>query len=273
MSPPPKPRFSDVPLATAISLHYAELGTGSGEPVLFLHGFTDSWFSFSRVLRRLPPWVHAFAVDQRGHGNSDRPRQGYAISDFAADALAFLEAVGLSRATVVGHSMGSLVAQHLAIDHPERVDRLVLVGSTADPRTEGARELEARIETLTEPEVPAFLRELSKHVTHRPLPEKFFEGVVAESRKVPLRVWRAASAGLMAFDRASDLSRIGAPTLIVWGAHDDIFPRAQQERLAEAIPDATLRVYPDAAHAPHWEHPKRFTRDLARFVESTRPTR
>jgi pimeloyl-ACP methyl ester carboxylesterase len=191
------------------------------------------------------------------------------MSDFAADALAFLEAVGVPRATVVGHSMGGLVAQQLAMDHPDRVERLVLVSTAANPSTEGGRALQARIETLTEPEMPAFLRELSRGVIRQPVPEAFVEGLMAESRKVPLRVWRAASAGLMAFDRAGDLSKIGAPTLVVCGGRDDIFPREEQERLRDGIPRATLRVYEYAGHGPHWEEPERFALDLSTFVEST----
>lgn len=268
MSPTAGPRFGEVSLATALTLHFAEIGDGNGEPVLLLHGFADSWFSFSRVLPHLAPPLHAFAPDQRGHGDSDRPRHGYRMSDFAADALAFLDAVGAPRATVVGHSMGSLVAQHLAIDHPARVDRLVLVGSAADPRTEGARLLQAKVAALTEPEIPALVRELSK--TWQPVPEPFLEGALAESCKVPLYVWREASAGLMAFDRARDLRLVQAPTLIVWGAHDEILPWEEQERLRTAIPNATVRVYPDVGHAPHWEEPEQFARDLVEFVTSTR---
>jgi pimeloyl-ACP methyl ester carboxylesterase len=77
--------------------------------VIRLHGYTDSWFSFSRVLPLLAATYQVYALDQRGHGNSDRPACGYSSAAFAADAIAFIDAVGLQQATFVGHSMGRLV--------------------------------------------------------------------------------------------------------------------------------------------------------------------
>ena len=114
-------RFSTARLATGPRLHYAEQGAPGGHAILFLHGWPDSWFSFSRVLPLLPERYHAFAVDQRGFGDSERPDRGYRIEDLAADAAAFLDAVAIERATVVGHSFGSFVARRVAIAYPERV--------------------------------------------------------------------------------------------------------------------------------------------------------
>ena len=90
-------------------------------PILFLHGWPDSWFSFSRVLSLLPERYHAFAVDQRGFGDSERPDRGYGIEDLAADVRRFLDAVAVERATVVGHSFGSFVARRVAVAYPDRV--------------------------------------------------------------------------------------------------------------------------------------------------------
>ena len=121
-------RFATVPIATGLLLHYAEHGDPHGEPIVFLHGWPDSGFSFSRVLPLLPEPLHAFAPDQR-FGDSDRPASGYAISDMGADVVAFLDAVGITRVTLVGHSHGSFVARQVAIAHPERVSALVLIGT------------------------------------------------------------------------------------------------------------------------------------------------
>ena len=89
-------RFSTARLATGPRLHYAEQGAPGGHAILFLHGWPDSWFSFSRVLPLLPERYHAFAVDQRGFGDSERPDRGYRIEDLAADAAGFLDAVASS---------------------------------------------------------------------------------------------------------------------------------------------------------------------------------
>ena len=125
----PQLRFATTRLASGPRLHYAEQGDPVGEPIVFLPAYTDSWFSYSRVLPLLPPRYQAYAVDQRGHGDSDRPACCYTVEDFAADVVAFLDAVGVERATLVGHSGSTLTARRVAEIHPERTARLVLIGS------------------------------------------------------------------------------------------------------------------------------------------------
>ncbi|MGH7577079.1 MAG: alpha/beta fold hydrolase, partial [Longimicrobiales bacterium] len=93
-------RFGNVMLDTGVRLNYAETGSPGGDPVILLHGATDSWFSFSRLLPLLPAVVHAYALDQRGHGDSDRPQRDYAPRDLAQDVVAFMNAQGIARATV-----------------------------------------------------------------------------------------------------------------------------------------------------------------------------
>ena len=107
-------RVKHVRLATGVELQVAESGPADGEPVLFLHGFTDSWRSYSRVLDGLPPHIRAIVPTQRGHGDSERPDCCYRVADFSDDAAALLDALGIERATIVGHSMGSFVAQRVA---------------------------------------------------------------------------------------------------------------------------------------------------------------
>ena len=107
----PELRFATARLATGPQVHYAAQGDLDGKPMLFLHGYTDSWFSFSRLLPLLPTGYRAFAFDQRGHGDSERPDCCYAIEDLIADAVAFLDTVGVEQATVVGHSGGSFTAR------------------------------------------------------------------------------------------------------------------------------------------------------------------
>jgi non-heme chloroperoxidase len=94
-----RPRFATTRLATGPQVHYAEQGDLGGEVILFLPAYADSWFSYSLVLPLLPARDHAYALDQRGHGDSERPACCYTVDDFAADAVAFLDATGIERAT------------------------------------------------------------------------------------------------------------------------------------------------------------------------------
>src|ERR687896_1781740 len=129
MSVEQKVQFATTPLSTGPRLHYAEQGDPTGEAIVFLHGYSDSWFSFSRVLPLLSAEYHAFALTQRGHGDSDKPQCCYAPEDFAADVDAFMDAVGIEEATVVGASTGALFAQRVVLSYPHHVSRLVLVGA------------------------------------------------------------------------------------------------------------------------------------------------
>ncbi len=125
----PQLRFAIMGLASGPQLHYAEQGDRGGEPIVFLPAYTDSWFSYSRGLPLLPPRYHAYAVDQRGHGDSERPDCCYTVEDFAGDVVAFLDAVGVGRATLVGHSGSCFTPRRVAVTHPERVVGLVLIGA------------------------------------------------------------------------------------------------------------------------------------------------
>jgi non-heme chloroperoxidase len=263
----PQLRFATQRLASGLRLHYAEQGDPAGEAIVFLPAYTDSWFSYSRVLPLLPARHHAVAVDQRGHGDSERPDCCYAVEDFAADVVAFLDAVGAERATLVGHSGSCLVARRVAEAHPERVARLVLLGapgSLGDNQEE--LELQTAVRALEDPVPVQFARELQGAAAHVPLPEPFFERLVAESLKLPARVWKATLEGLFAFDDAAELERIAAPTLLVWGEWDRWLPREEENHLAMAISGAKVIVYPATGHSPNWERPERVAADLDAFM-------
>lgn len=261
------PRPADVSLPTGVRLRYVARGERGGPPVIFLHGYTDSSHSFSRVLPLLDESYRAYALDQRGHGDSERPAGGYAVSDFAADVVAFMDGLGLGRATLVGHCMGSLVAQRVALDAPGRVDKLVLASSMTSARSiVGAAELLQAVEALGETVPAEFAREFQEGTVYGPLPEGFMDGVVKESLKLPARVWRAALAGLLEDDHAARLGRIRTPALLIWGDRDALLTRAEQDALAAALPDSRLLVYRETGHSPHWERPERFVRDLEAFI-------
>ena len=120
----------EVRLPNGMRLAYVEAGDPEGEPVLLLHGFTDSSRSFSPMVPHLSRY-RLLIPDQRGHGASDAPECCYGAPQFAYDARLFLDALGVKRAAVVGHSLGSMVAISLAADQPDRVSKIVLIGSTA----------------------------------------------------------------------------------------------------------------------------------------------
>jgi non-heme chloroperoxidase len=252
------PRFDDVRLSTGIRLRYAEQGGGPGEPIILLHGLSDSWFSFSRVLPLLSAQRTVYALDQRGHGDSDKPTSGYAMRDLAADVIAFMDAKRIDRATVLGHSMGSFVAQQVALAAPQRVSKLILVGSTTAPRMiAGMADLDSIIRTMKDKVPTEFLRE-------------FIDRAVQESTKLPAYAWRGLLDGLLAADPPVALGTSGIPTLLVWGEQDTYAVASEQSALVALVRTATLKAYPNTGHAPHWERPATFAQDVNDFISRKR---
>lgn len=259
-----------VELATGVTLEFVEQGDLGGVPVLLLHGVTDSWRSYERLLPHLPPEWRTIAITQRGHGDSSRPAHGYGPRDFAADIAAFQDALGLDKAVIVGHSLGSIIGQRFAIGFPERARALVLMGSFRNWREnpDVNEFMEQVITPLTDPVDPAIARAFQESTLVRPVPESYLETVIAESLKVPARVWREVFAAFAVADFESGLHTMSVPTLILWGDQDAYSTRADQEFLARAIPGAQLIVYPCHGHAFHWEDPGMVAADLAAFVEN-----
>ena len=258
------PELRRVTLPSGVTLELAEVGRGPA--VLFLHGLTDSWRSFEPILPLLPADLRVLVPSQRGHGESDRPRGGYAAEQLAADAAALLERIGVERATVVGHSMGSAVAQTLAAAQPERVERLVLIGSATRFDTPDLREFAQVVAELRDPVPTEVARDFQVSTIHRPIPNELLATFIGESLKVPAQVWQQGLRGVLEFRSESFLARLAMPTLILWGDHDGIGTRSEQERLRLGIPSSTLRVFEDTGHALHWERPQRFVDELLAFL-------
>ncbi|NRD53427.1 alpha/beta hydrolase [Corallococcus exiguus] len=262
------PREGSVRLSTGVTLRYVEQGRQDGPVVVLLHGYTDSHHTWDLDLPRFSRDLHIYALDQRGHGDSSRPACCYTQQAFAKDVVAFLDAKRVSRAVLVGHSMGSFIAQQVALDFPNRVKGLVLVGSAPTVAgNEVALGLKEIVDTLTDPVDPAFIHEFQASTFYAPIPASYLNTLVSESSKLPARVWQDALDGLIAEDHSSRLDRIRVPTLIIGGDHDGFFSVAEQRALARAIRGAKYLLYPETGHAPHAERPQRFVNDVQQFLE------
>jgi pimeloyl-ACP methyl ester carboxylesterase len=130
-------------LATSeLRLHYLD-HAGEGPPLILLHGLSSNAHVFDGIAARMSPRRRLLSLDLRGRGLSDKPAAGYRMADHAGDVLALLDAHGLDRATVIGHSFGGLLAYYLAARHPERVERLVVI--------DAARQFHPRVGELLRP--------------------------------------------------------------------------------------------------------------------------
>ena len=249
-----------------LRLEYVETGNPTGFPVVFLHGVTDSWTSFEGTMESLPGSIRAISVSQRGHGNSSRPASGYRMEDFSGDLLRFMDVLELPAAVIAGHSMGSFVAQRFAADHPDRTKGLVLMGSAPGmARNYAVREMLWALDAMVDPIDPAFVREFQASTLAKPIDPVLFHAVVAESLKVPVRVWRETFRGFLDVDHEAILGRIQAPAIVAWGSCDAIFSADEQAALRDRIPGGRLMTYAGGGHAFHWEDPATFAADLTAF--------
>jgi pimeloyl-ACP methyl ester carboxylesterase len=257
---------SKAKLKTGITMSSVETGAADGPAVILLHGITDSSVSFREVLPLIDKKYRVYALDQRGHGDSDKPKTGYEMKDFAADVAAFMEVKGIAKAIVVGHSMGSFVAMQTALDHPQLVERLVLVGTAPKANKPETVDFVKVINQLTDPVPATFAREFVVSTSSPAVKAEFVDALTAETMKLPAHVWKSALAGALARDFTPDLGRIRVPVTIFWGAKETMFVRQDQDALTSGLPKAKLIVYPDSAHAPHWEEPAKFASDLNKVL-------
>ena len=263
------PTFATISLKTGVRLHYAAQGNEDGEPIIMLHGYSDSWFSFSRIMPLLDAKYRVYVLDQRGHGKSDQPNSGYALPDLARDVIAFMDAKGIQRATVVGHSMGSFVAQHVAALSPERVQRLVLLGSGTTLRNEAIAGLRGELNGFNGVVPYRFIKEFQDSTVFNPLPEEFMKKVNSESEQLSLNTWRQLLEGMLADDSTVALADLKMPVLVLWGEKDTFFPESDQKKLVETLDTKFARSYPATGHALHWEKPAEVVKDITSFMNET----
>ena len=258
-----------IELPNKVKLEYVETGKSSGVPVIFLHGITDSWQSFKLVLPHLPKSIHAYAITLRGHGNSDKPADGYLPDDFASDIAQFMDLRKISQAYIVGHSMGSTIAQRFLLTYPDKVKGVVLIGAFAGyPGNAPISEFYQEVLKLEDPIDHSFANEFQLSTTASPVPGSYFNTMVGESLKVPAFVWRAALEGLISVNYTEQLVASNKRVAIFWGAEDGFCPRSDQDKLLAAISGSSLVVYEGTGHALHWEEPRRFANDLVAFIGS-----
>jgi pimeloyl-ACP methyl ester carboxylesterase len=268
--------------ASGVRMRVLEAGDPGNPALVLVHDFLVSRLEFDDLIAPLAARFHVLAPDLPGFGESEKPsaaRYAYGIEAFAEAIADLIAAFGVGRAHVVGHSMGAAVAITLAAEHPELVQRLVLEDALCYPFPMSFR--------MKLPLVPVVGGIFFKQLWGRTLFRAYFrDEIFRGDAAVPLsridrhyQLFNAPSAResahavlravLDARPVVARLTRITAPTLVVWGRDDRLFPAQSAQRLAREIPGARLEIM-DAGHSPHEERAEEFVALVTQFLEGKR---
>jgi 3-oxoadipate enol-lactonase len=243
---------------------------GAGEPLLLIHGLGYARWGWEPVVDGLAQEHEVVLFDNRGIGESDAPGGLYSVRMLAEDAVAVLDAAGLKRAHVLGTSLGGMVALQLALDWPDRVDRLVLActtpgGAQAAPMPEQTIRLMQEAPALP---LDVALRRFVENAFGPELDQTRVERILQHrltTAQAPA-AWTAQAAAGAGFDVWDRVPQIAAPTLVLTGDKDAVVDPRNSELLAARIPAARLEVFPGTGHLFFWEQPERFVEVVTEFV-------
>ena len=264
-------------------LAYLDRGNPSGKPIVLIHGYTDSARDWVPLLPFLPKDRRLILVDIRGHGRSSKPECCYSRLDFAYDIKLLMDGLGIKQADVIGHSLGSTIAQTLAEYWPDRTAHVVLISSTggAPPSASNAAprfDVAGSIRSLKEPIEPDSPFMIAWWDSPTPIDPDFIRRQRRDAAAIPLRVWRAVldqGAGFVDRGLASDaayfdlqktLPRLRAPTLLIWGGEDPIMEEPHRESLRRALPAAQVKIFAGLGHNPFWEDPRGVAQVINAFL-------
>jgi 3-oxoadipate enol-lactonase len=237
---------------------------GDGPPLLFLNGSGSTLASSALLIDVFRSRFEVVAHDQRGLGRTEVPPGPYSMADYAADALALLDAVDWPTCRVVGVSFGGMVAQELAVTAPDRVERLALVCTSPGGEDRSSYPLH-ELEDLPESERAAIAVRLldtrfdaawfADHANDRALVDAMGERRLSAKTDEQRRGEREQLDARRRHDVWERLPRITCPTIVAGGRFDGIAPPANSDAIAHQVPNAELRLY-DGGHAFFAQDPK-----------------
>jgi 3-oxoadipate enol-lactonase len=250
-----------------IAINYVE--AGCGPPLVFVHGLGGSWADWETQIPYFAQRYRVLAPDLRGFGETPRGGRAPGVLQFVRDLRAFLDAAGIERCLLVGHSMGGAVSLQFALDEPQRIERLVITNSVPGFRP---RTLRQQFEIGYRLLVMALLgpRRLSQISAERMFPGPEFAElrakVVARGARNTRRCYLGALHQLTRWSVIERLGDIRPPTLVV-GAGRDYFGHDDVVRFAYALPRGYLHWFPQARHGLPSETPEAFNRVLQKFFD------
>ncbi|MGQ0810894.1 MAG: alpha/beta fold hydrolase [Nitrospiraceae bacterium] len=249
----------------------AYLDQGQGPTIILIHGFGGSLWQWEYQQDALSAGHRLITLDLLGSGLSDKPDIEYRPDELVAFFRGFMDALHLERASLIGNSMGAGFAIGMALSHPERVDRLILIAGLPDHVTD--KLTSPLIRRALDTRAPAWLVSMGNRLFGRSVTESILQEIVFDqsllteavidrsnrNRRRPRLIGPALAIGrnlpLWEQGYAKRLGEIRHRTLIIWGAEDRVFPPTAGRDLQTVIPESVFELIPNAGHIPQWEQP------------------
>jgi pimeloyl-ACP methyl ester carboxylesterase len=265
------------------AVRYADIGEGDAPPIVFVHGLGGCWQNWLENLPRAAEGRRALALDLPGFGASPMPTDKISIPGYARTVEAFLAELGLGSVVLVGNSMGGFIAAEVAVEYPQRVERLALVAAAGISITNLRRRptmTVARIGMAAGAITAARRREI---VARRRLRHLVMSTVIRHPSRLRADILYEVLHGsgkpgfvpaldaLTSYDARDRLGRIGCPTLIVWGREDVLVPVRDADEFERVISDSRQIVLKDTGHVPMLERPSVFNDCLVEFLAEDAP--
>jgi pimeloyl-ACP methyl ester carboxylesterase len=271
-----RPHLHRVELPGA-EVNYVEIG--EGEPIVFVHGITSSWQAWLENLPHFSRTHRVIALDLPGFGASPMPSWTIDMPAYGRMLLDFCEKLGIESATLVGNSMGGLVAAEAVLSAPERFDRLVLVSAAGFINTWLPHERSAATSRAWKTFGRPFGAAARFFVTHRRARYLMFRFAIRYPGRLRKELlWEQMASGVpcpgfadaldavIEYDARDRLEEIEIPTLIAWGTDDWVIPSVAAHSYQRRIPHSRLEIFERTAHVPQLERPQRFNRVLDEFL-------
>ena len=249
-----------------IQLYYESHGDGT--PVLFIHGLGSSTRDWELQVPVFAESYRVITVDMRGHGRSDKPPGPYSVRQFSEDTAAFMQALAIAPAHVIGLSMGGMIAFQLGVDHPELLRSLIIVNSAPTFKPRGLKEKLAAQQRLLLVRLLG-MKKVGEVLAKRMFPKSdqaaIREQFVQRWAENDQRAYLESLKAILNFDISDRVREITTPTLMV-SADDDYIPVAAKEAVAARMPNARVTVIPDSRHGLPVEKPDAFNRVALDFL-------
>jgi 3-oxoadipate enol-lactonase len=247
-----------------IRLYYEDYGVKSQIPLIFLHGVMGTSEIWKPQVDHFKKQRRTIILDLRGHGQSDKPRKKYSITQFSDDLHSLMKTLDIEKAISIGHSLGGMTALRFAINYQDMVDKLILVDTTAKSSfTFGRRLLLSLSKILMDVSYRSFLK---TYISRYSDLENFnLEEAVERLSKTPKHVTKSCFSAIARFDVTSELANIRVPTLIIHGEKSST-PVVLAGYMKAHIPNAELVIIEGAGHASPTENPDEIWKAIEKFV-------